>query len=81
MRSCFSALLLCYLWDGYVSCTLDEGKYYLFDQRTKITQSTFYMDLKKSDLFCHERFNDFQVLLGFGDGKFKHIDMRQPKKV
>jgi hypothetical protein len=67
--------------DSHVSCTLDEGKYYLFDSRQKITQSAFFIDLKEDDLFCHERYNDFNCLLGFGNGKIKHIDMRQPKKM
>jgi hypothetical protein len=46
---------------------LDEGKFFLFDARTAITESVFYMDQRKEDLFTHERYNDFNVLLGFGD--------------
>lgn len=64
-----------------MSCTLDEGRYYMFDSRTKITEAAFYIDARQDDLFCHERYNDFNVLLGFGDGLFKHIDMRKASHV
>jgi hypothetical protein len=59
-----------------ISCCLDEGKFYLFDPRTKITEASFYMNVKKEDLFTHEPINEFQLLLGFGDGMIKHIDLR-----
>jgi hypothetical protein len=67
--------------DVYVSACMDEGKYYLFDARTKITEAVYYMDCKKEDLYTHERYNDFNVLLGFGDGEVRHIDMRSTKEV
>ena len=66
---------------AYVSTGLDEGKFYLFDTRTKITEAAFYIDTRKEDLFTHERYADFHVLLGYGDGEIKHIDMRIPNKV
>lgn len=62
--------------DSCVSCCLDEGKFYLFDTRTSARESAYFLDLQKQDLFTHERYNDTCVLLGFGDGHFKHIDMR-----
>lgn len=63
----------------YISCCLDEGKFFMFDTRQPINQSAFFSDLRKEDLFTHERYNDYNLLLGFGDGQFKHVDMRQPK--
>jgi len=67
--------------NAYVSCGLDEGKFYLFDARQRISAAAFYMDSKKEDMFTHERYNDFNLLLGYGDGEFKHVDMRQANKV
>ena len=67
--------------DAYVSCTVDEGKFFLYDQRTQIRKASFSIDLQHQDLYTHERYNDFNVLLGFGDGSFKHIDMRQSNKM
>lgn len=64
-----------------MSCCLDEGKFYMFDTRDRITQAAFFLNVKKDDLFTHERYNDFNVMLGFGDGTIKHIDMRQANKV
>jgi hypothetical protein len=64
-----------------VSCGLDDGKFYLFDARDKITSAAFYIDTRTEDLFTHERYNDFMVLLGYGDGEIKHIDMRQARTV
>jgi len=72
-------LLICSA--SYASCGLDEGKFYLFDTRSKITEAAFYIDTRKEDLFTHERYSDFGVLLGYGDGEMKHLDMRQPNKV
>lgn len=70
-------LFVCFVVGSYVGCTLDEGKYYQFDVRQKITDAAFFLDLRKDDLFCHERFDDFNLLLGFGDGEFCHVDMRK----
>jgi len=64
-----------------VSCGLDDGKFYLFDARDKITSTAFYIDTRTEDLFTHERYNDFMVLLGYGSGEIKHIDMRQARTV
>lgn len=38
-------------------------------------------DVQHRDLFCHERYDDFNVLLGFGDGQIKQLDVRQPQSV
>ncbi len=51
---------------------------FLFDSRTPMTQPGFYRDTHKEDLYTHERYNGFHVLLGFGDGEIHHIDMRRP---
>lgn len=66
---------------AYVSTGLDEGQFYLFDSRTKITEAAFYMDTRKVDLFTHDRYNDVHVMLGYGDGEIKHVDMRIPDRV
>ena len=65
---------------AYVSCTLDEGRYYMFDTRTRITDAAYTFDARLDDLFTHERYNDYNVLLGFGNGTMKHIDMRMNQK-
>jgi len=65
--------------DTLVSCTLDDGKYYIFDVRQPASLPALSVDLQQEDLFCHERYNDLNVLLGFGNGQFKHLDMRQPQ--
>ncbi len=51
---------------------------YLFDARTNMTESAFFQDTRKEDLYTHERYNEYGVLLGFGDGEIRHIDMRNP---
>ena len=66
---------------AYVSCTLDEGKFYIFDKRTNIADSSFYFDAKKEDLFCHEYINDTSLLLGYGDGVIQHLDLRGGREV
>lgn len=81
-RPTLSLILSCvclFSWlfsDACVSCCLDEGKFYMFDARTSVRESAYFLDLKKEDLFTHERYSDAHLLLGFGDGHFKHIDMR-----
>lgn len=77
--SYFSILFVCLYSDTHVSCTLDDGKYYLFDVRQPASSPAISVDLQQEDLFCHERYNDLNVLLGFGNGQFKHLDMRQPQ--
>lgn len=64
-----------------MGCGLDEGKFYLFDARQRIREAAFYIDTKKEDMFTHERYNDFNLLVGYGDGEFKHIDIRQANKM
>jgi len=66
---------------SYVSCALDDGKFYLFDARVKIKEASFFFDSRKEDMYTHERYNEFGVLLGYGDGEMKHIDMRKANKV
>jgi hypothetical protein len=66
---------------AYVSTALDDGKFYLFDARVKIKEASFFFDSRKEDMYTHERYNEFGVLLGYGDGEFKHIDMRNASKV
>jgi hypothetical protein len=65
----------------FVSFTNDEGKFFMFDTRTAIKDAAFYQHTKEVDLFCHERYSDFGVLLGYGDGTIKHIDMRVKDKM
>jgi WD40 repeat protein len=64
-----------------VSCTLDEGHFMLFDIRQKIEKPTFQADLAKQELYAHERYSDYHVLLGFGDGEMQHLDMRVSSKI
>lgn len=66
---------------SYTSCGLDDGKFFIFDTRSKIKDAAFFVDTRKEDLYTHERYNEFGVLLGYGDGEFKHIDMRIANKV
>lgn len=66
---------------AYASTALDDGKFYLFDARLKIKEASFFFDSRKEDMYTHERYNEFGVLLGYGDGEFKHIDMRKANKV
>ena len=63
-----------------VSCTLDEGKIFLFDVRSTIKEPAYYHDAKKDDLYTHECYNDYQILLGFGDGKIHQVDSRYGKQ-
>lgn len=64
-----------------VSCTLDDGHFMLFDIRQKIEKPTFQADLAKQELYTHERYTDYHVLLGFGDGEMQHLDMRVNTKI
>jgi len=49
----------------------------MFDVRLSLTQKPpFMLDTKTEELFTHERYADFNMMLGFGDGDIKHIDMR-----
>jgi hypothetical protein len=66
---------------AYVSAALDDGKFYLFDARVRIKEAAFFFDSRKEDMYTHERYNEFGVLLGYGDGELKHIDMRMANKV
>jgi len=64
-----------------VSVTLDSGHYMLFDLRTRIGKPTYQANFGKKELYTHERYSDFHVLVGFGDGEIKHIDMRSAKTI
>lgn len=61
--------------------THDEGKFFLFDVRTAIKKAAYYQHTRTLDLFCHERYNEYNVLFGYGDGSIKHIDMRKPDQM
>jgi len=41
----------------------------------------FVLPLVSQHLYTHERFTDYNVLLGFGDGEVQHIDMRVQHKM
>lgn len=65
-----------------MSCTLDDGQMYLFDVRQPGSGApAVATDVHHRDLFCHEFYDDVNVLLGFGDGLIKHIDIRQSQSV
>lgn len=66
---------------SFASCGLDDGKFYMFDTRSNITEAAFFINTRKVDLFTHERYSEFGVVLGYGDGEMKHLDMRQMNKV
>lgn len=71
-----------FLSGTHLSCTLDDGKFYLFDARQPSAEAPAVIaDVQHRDLFCHERYDDFNVLLGFGDGQIKQLDVRQPQSV
>jgi WD40 repeat protein len=60
-----------------VSCTTDNGVVRMFDVRMSLAQKPpFMLDTKKEELFAHERYADFNMLLGFGNGDIMHVDMR-----
>ncbi len=63
---------------NYLTTSSDDGKFYMFDTRQKITESAFHTDTRKEDLYTHERYNSFGVMLGYGDGEIRHVDIRNP---
>jgi len=50
----------------------------MFDTRTKMKTSAVLTDTGKADLFTHARYSDHHLLLGYGDGEIKQLDMRRP---
>lgn len=65
------------LSDVCVSCTTDDGHYAMFDTRSDMTASAVSADSGKTDLFTHARYTDHHLLLGYGDGEMKQLDMRK----
>jgi hypothetical protein len=60
------------------SATLDSGELLIYDVRTRPTAVlTYEIDVRKDDLFAHERLSDHHVLLGFNHGKIMSIDLRK----
>ena len=62
---------------AYLSATLDEGKFYLFDARTQIKEASSNLNANQLGLYCHERIGEFGVALGFGNGEVKLFDLRK----
>jgi hypothetical protein len=61
-----------------VSCTQDDGKMMLFDIREHKAKHAIIVNTSKADLYAHEHYMDFNMLLGFADGELRHIDLRKP---
>jgi hypothetical protein len=64
------------------SITLDNGTFLIFDNRVRPTgPPAFRATMGKKELYAHERYTDHNVLLGFGDGEFQHIDVRVTDRI
>ena len=59
------------------SVTLDSGSYIMYDVRQSPGTAAFRFDSHIPDLYTHERYTDYNVLLGYQGGCIKHIDMRR----
>jgi len=67
--------------DVCVSCTTDDGQYAMFDTRAEMVAPAVQADTDKADLFTHARYSDHHLLLGYGDGEMKQLDMRKPAEM
>ena len=67
--------------DVCVSCTTDDGCYTMFDTRTEMQTPAVSTDTEKIDLFTHARYTEHHLLLGYGDGEIKQLDMRKPREM
>jgi len=63
---------------SHVSLTSDAGRYSLFDVRARMTAPAQSIDTRKVDLFTHEYIGEHTLVLGFGDGELRHLDLRRP---
>lgn len=64
------------------SLTLDDGTLLIYDTRVGgAIPPAFKATLGKKDLFAHTRYNDNNLLVGFGDGEIQHIDNRVTDRV
>jgi len=59
-----------------VAATVDTGRFYLFDARTSWAKPTVSINTGIADLYTSERFSSHDVLLGFGNGRIGHYDLR-----
>ena len=50
----------------------------MFDTRTEMKNAALLTDTAKVDLFTHARYTDHHLLLGYGDGDMRQLDMRKP---
>ena len=64
-----------------VSSTTDDGCYAMFDTRTEMQSAAVLADTARADLFAHARYTDHHLLLGYGDGEIKQLDMRKPTEM
>ena len=53
----------------------------MFDTRSDMKTPAVLTETGKVDLFTHARYTDHHVLLGYGDGEMKQLDMRKPGKM
>ena len=75
---CSSCSFVWLLLDVCVSCTTDDGCYAMLDTRSDMKAAAVMADTGKVDLFTHARYTDHHVLLGYGDGEIRQLDMRKP---
>lgn len=81
---CSLAVVLINAVDVCVSCTTDNGTMRMYEMSMQLTHKRrMYVHTTRllnvclpQELFTHERYADYHVLLGYGDGDIKHIDMR-----
>ena len=53
----------------------------MFDTRTEMQSAAVLTETSKADLFTHARYTDHHLLLGYGDGEIKQLDMRKPTEM
>jgi len=60
-----------------VSVTTEEGGMYLYDSKTDFAKPNISISTAKSELFTHEIYNGYNMMLGYGDGSIAHYDIRK----